>query len=313
MKSVVLCLFGLIAGWFLGANFGVSQVNESRESGSIHTTEAASQAQVKRISELEQSLSVKEEELVAVQSEFEDYRQAALSRAQTEVEEEAATVEVPVNPFMAKVQAMAVESSTARKQEELEKLKLSLDLTPEQLSSIEGFYAEQAESEAAMMEKMFSGKSMEALQAEAIEASAEQKYHSVNQLLKDILMPEQLEVYETNKEQEALERKEANAYRELGTLQSNFLLDDDQKDTVFAVFYEKEYALESEDWEEHGLEPSDPEFYFKSQAIENERLLEELSDTLTPEQLKLYRLKLENQSEMIRNSMQMFAPAQTEQ
>jgi hypothetical protein len=314
MKNAILCLVGLIVGWFIGANFSVSKVNENNQTQSIGAGEEVhSQAHVERIHELEQSLSVKEDELIAVQSEFEDYRLVAASRAQAQAEEEAAAEEEPVNPFMANVQAMAAESSKARKQEELEKLKQSLALTPEQLVTIEQFYAEEAERQATMMEKLFAGKSMEAIQAEATEAAVAQKYHSVGQLLKDILVPEQLEVYEINKEQEALERKEANAYHQLGTLQSDFLLDDDQKDTVFAVFYENDYALKPEDWKAHGIDHSDPEAHSKSQAIENERLLEELSDTLTPEQLERYRMKLENKDEMMRKSMQMFAPAQTGQ
>ena len=208
---------------------------------------------------------------------------------------------------MANVQSMAVESSKARKQEGLEKLKRSLDLSPEQLAALEQFYADDAEREAKVMEQMFAGKSMEAIQAEATESAMAQKYHSVNQLLKDILTPEQLETHESNKEQEALERKEASAYRELGRIQSEFLLNDDQKDAVFAIFYEKTYAMTPADWKANELDTSDPGFMIKSRALENERLLEELSDALTPEQLDMYRMKLENESEMLRKSMQMFA------
>jgi|GEM_PF-2777633 len=308
MKYAIFCLIGLMVGWFLGANLGVSGVEDIPETQQAELVASASKEQAARVVELGKQLSAKDAELVALQSELEDYRETTSSRNQAEAEEAVAAEEEPVNPFMANVQSMAVESSKTRKLEELEKLKLSLNLTPEQLSALEAFYDEASEREAKVMQQMFAGKSMEAIQTEAIEEATGIKYHSVSQLLKEILTPEQEEVYEDNKAKEALERKEANAYRKLGSLQSQFLLDDDQKDVVFEIFYDKEYAVKSSEWATLEIDTQDPEFMFKSRAIENERLLEELSDALTPEQVEIYRTKLKNEAEMMRKSMQMFTP-----
>lgn len=312
MKSAVFCLvglmLGLILGWWLGLTIHASKVQDAAQAAADEAAGAFGTAQAERLLELEQHLAAKEAALAAVESELELYRVQAGERGQVKPDDEVVANEAPANPFMANVQAIAAETSRARRQEEIDKLKWSLNLTPEQIAALETYYEEESAAEAKMMEQMFSGKSMEALQQDAIEAAGDKAYHTVSQLLKDILTPEQLAAYEVNQEEEALERKEANAYRELSTMQSQFLLDDEQKDTVFAIFYEKEYAMKPEEWDAHDLDGQDPDFYIKSRSVENERLLEELSDVLTPEQVELYRKKLENETEMIRKSMQMFAP-----
>lgn len=306
MKCALFCLLGLLVGWFAATTFGPSNGQDIPELAERELAQPVETKDIERIRELEQRLSSKEAELVAARSELDKLH---MQTVKGQSAEEAVTEEVPMNPFLANAQSIAAESSKAHRQEKLEKLKRSLDLNPEQLAVIEEYFAEEAEREAKMMGELFAGKSMEAIQAEVTETAMDQKYHTVNQLLKDVLTPEQLEIHEKNSEQEALERKEANAYQELGRLQTDFILNEDQKDTVFAIFYEKSYAVSPEDWEENEIDTDDPEFAIKSKALENERLLEELSDALTPEQLDAYRMKLENETEMLRKSMQMFMPA----
>lgn len=309
MKSVILGLLGLCVGWFLGASYSVSPAPAAATADVSERAGAAGSVTTERLRALEQSLVAKDRELVGLRSELAEVRSRLVSQEHAEAAEELAEgEEQALNPFMANVQSMAVESSKARKQEALEKLKRSLDLTPEQLLVIEQFYEEGSEREAMVMSKLFAGQSMETIQEETTAELSGQKYHSLKHLLKDILTPEQLETYERNQEQEALERKEANAYSQLSRLQSDFILDDDQKDAVFAIFYEKSYAVTPVDWKANGLDSSDPEFAIKSRELENDRLLEELSDALTPEQLEMYRIKLKNENEMIRQSMRMFSP-----
>ncbi len=297
-----------MVGWFLGATYSVSPLQEAPESEARGSVAAAGTAPSERILALEQSLIGKDRELVALRDELEEVRSRAANRNPVEADEEVAVEEEPMNPFLANAQAMAVESGKARRQEELDKLKLSLNLSPDQLSQLEAFYEQDAEREAKMMEQVFSGKPMEVIQEEAMETLGGVKYHTVSQLLKDILTPEQLEAHEANEAQEALERKESTAYRELSTLQNQLLLNEEQKDAVFAIFYEKEYAVSPDDWSALEIDPQDPEFFLKSRAIENERLFEELSDALTPDQLETFRKKKANETEMLRKSMQMFKP-----
>ena len=302
MKSVVLCLLALVVGWFLGASFGVSEVREPVEKVPVSVV-AASVGTLERISELEASLAETESALERAQGELDTVRAASRRPAADAVEEGA---EPAQNPFMANVQSMAAESSKRRQQEEFEMLKLSLNLTPEQVAALETFYEQNAERQAKVMERMFSGESMKDIEGEMEALVSDVKYHTVSSLLDDLLTPEQQAVYEANKEQEDLERQEATAYRELSMLQRQFLLNEDQKDQVFEIFYDKEYAVEHSEWKELGLDHSKPNAYLDMKEIENERLLKTLSEVLAEDQLELYRKKLESDLEMQRKSMQMF-------
>ncbi|CAA6676693.1 MULTISPECIES: hypothetical protein [unclassified Lentimonas] len=304
MKNVVLCLVALVVGWLLGVSFGVSEVREPIGEVPVSVV-TAPVGTLERISELEASLAETESALERAQSELETVRAAARDSApEAEVEEEKAA---PVqNPFMANVQSMAAESSKQRKQEELEKLKLSLNLSPDQVAALETYYAKSAELEAKLMERVFSGESMESMEAAAEEMASEVEYHSVSQLLDELLTPEQQAVYEANKEQEDLERKEATAYRELSSLQQQFLLDESQKDQVFEIFYDKAYAVKHSEWEALGIDQSGTDGFLGAKVVENERLIETLSEVLAEDQLELYRKKLASDLEMQRKSMQMF-------
>lgn len=308
MKSNLFCLVGLAIGVFLGANLGIFKVESNEPVEPTPSASTATPNQTERIQQLEQKLSEKEAALEAAKSKLAEHDQTSSAGNSAAVAEAIVEEEEPVNPFLANAQSMALESGKARRSEELEKLKLSLNLTPEQLTALEVFYEQDAAREAKVMEQVFAGKSQEAIQEEAMESMSSVKYRSADQLLEDILSPEQKEVYEVNKEQEALERKEAGANMKLSMLQRQFLLNEEQKDVGFEIFYEREYAVKSDEWEALEIDANDPEFIVKSKNIENERLLEALSDTLTPEQLEMYRTKLKNETEMMRKSMQMFRP-----
>ena len=156
------------------------------------------------------------------------------------------------------------------------------------------------------MEQMFSGKRMDEIQAELVHEMSDKEYFSVSDLLEDILTPEQLVTYKENEEREALEQKEAMAYSELSQIQRQFVLDDEQKDAAFAIFYEAEYKLDSDDFEALEIDGQDPDFGIKYQELQNERLLEALSDVLTEDQLAIQRKKLDSELEMQRKAMSMF-------
>ena len=132
-------------------------------------------------------------------------------------------------------------------------------------------------------------------------------HFTVGDVLEDILTPEQLATYETNKEKEAIEEQEGNAYSELSQIQRQFVLDDDHKDAVFAIFYEKEYEVDPEELDTLEAKPGEIEFGMKYQELENERLLTALSEVLDEEQLNSYRKKLEADLEMQRNAMKLFS------
>lgn len=296
MKYLLCGVVCVVFGWFAGVYFSTADIEAQR---AVEVTQV--RIEQTQIAELEQTLGAKEVEIAELQSQLDVLRSADSVLAEKEVAPAPTT-----NLFMENAQSMAADMMKVQKQEELEKLKRTLDLTPVQLSALKDFYAEASERESKMMGELFAGKSMEAVQEDAIAMVSEVKYHSVSQLLEDILTPEQQATYEANEEQAALERQEANAYRELSALQSQFVLDDDQKDVVFAIYYEKAYVVGPDDWEANEIDPTDPEFMFKSQMIENERLLEALSEALTPEQLEMKRLKLDAELEMQRKAMQMF-------
>ena len=309
MKSLVLCLVSLVVGWFLGASFSVSELAESADAVDPVVVPVAVSESAERIQALTASLAETEAALVAAQSELEAVRAASKRGA---AEAEVAEVEEPaISPFMANMQSMAAESAKQRKREEFAKLKMSLNLTPDQVAALETFYEKDAERQSKMMEHVFAGKSTEVIQAESLAMASGVKYHTVSQLLDDILTPEQLAVYEENEAQEDLERQEATAYSELSRLQRQFLLNEAQKDQVFEIFYDKEYTVKHSEWEGLGIDSSGADAYMDSKVIENERLLETLSEVLAEDQLELYRKKLESDLELQRKSMQMFGQGQS--
>lgn len=305
MKQIALCIICLGLGWFGGVYFSSHEHDEAHASESdrleIEISKAAKRDEL--ILDLKEQLSDQEALTDMLNKELSETRESLAAKLAPEDELE--EVEAG-NPFMSNMQVMAVEMMDVQNQEELEKLKRSLNLTADQLEALEDFYKKESEQQSRIMQQVFSGKPMEEIQDDLMGEIDERPYFTVSDLMEDILSPEQLAIYEENEEKEALEQKEAMAYSQLSQIQRQFVLEEEQKDAVFAIFYEAEYELEPDDWESLEIDSQDPDFSVKYQEAQNERLLEALSDVLTEEQLDRHRKKLESELEMQRKAMSMF-------
>lgn len=306
MKQLVLCLICLGLGWLGGVWFSSHEHDDAHASRlSQKDQKALGEKQEELVRDLKEQLSAKEALTDSLNEELAKARDslaAQIASAQSEEPE----VDEAVNPFMSNMGTMAAEMMQVQYDEELEKLKRTLDLSPDQLEALEAFYKKEADQQSRLMQEMFSGKPMDEMQEDLMVEMSDNEYLMVSDLLEDILTPEQLATYEANEEREALEEKEAMAYSELSQIQRQFVLDDDQKDAVFAIFYEAEHELDPEDWESLQVDPEDPDFGIKYQEMQNERLLEALSEVLTEDQLEIQRKKLDGELEMQRKAMSMF-------
>ncbi len=307
VKYFILSLLCLALGWFAGAEFGGSPSADvaTLEAPQVLSGALEVQAQAELVAELQQDLLTKEAKILALEGELD----ALSASAPVAVASEAAAAEdetAPRNPFWANAHLMAVEMMKSQNQAELEKFKIQLDLTPDQIAALEKFYGQEVERDSVLMKKTMSGDlDMAQVQEEAMSAQEGMEYHTVSELLDAILSAEQHTAYEDFQVKEKAEAREASAYSDLSEMQRQFILDEDQKDAVFEIYYSEDYTLDRDEWAAYELDPQDPEFFLKSQSIENERLLEALSQTLSPEQLEIHRKKLEAELKMQRQAMQM--------
>lgn len=305
MKQLILCIICLGLGWIAGSRY-TTHVNEAPQNSVQEEQQDQMTAKHQElVQDLKNQLSNKEALTDMLNKELAETRDSLATKLAPPEPEESTPAEA-ASPFMANIQTMAVDMVQVQNQEELEKLKRTLNLTPEQLEVLEAFYQKEADQQSRMMQQVFSGKPMEDMHEELMSDMTMNEYFSVSDVMKDILTPEQMVTYEANEEKEALERKEAMAYSELSQIQRQFVLDDEQKDAAFAIFYEAEYKLDSEDYESLEVDGDDPDFGIRYQELQNERLLEALSDVLTEEQLASQRKKLDAELEMQRKAMSMF-------
>lgn len=305
MKQLILCIICLGLGWIAGSRY-TTHVNEAPQNSVQEEQQDQMTAKHQElVQDLKKQLSNKEALTDMLNKELAETRDSLATKLAPPEPEESTPAEA-ASPFMANIQTMAVDMVQVQNQEELEKLKRTLNLTPEQLEVLEAFYQKEADQQSRMMQQVFSGKPMEDMHEELMSDMTMNEYFSVSDVMKDILTPEQMVTYEANEEKEALERKEAMAYSELSQIQRQFVLDDEQKDAAFAIFYEAEYKLDSEDYESLEVDGDDPDFGIRYQELQNERLLEALSDVLTEEQLASQRKKLDAELEMQRKAMSMF-------
>lgn len=305
MKQLILCIICLGLGWIAGSRY-TTHVNEAPQNSVQEEQQDQMTAKHQElVQDLKNQLSNKEALTDMLNKELAETRDSLATKLAPPEPEESTPAEA-ASPFMANIQTMAVDMVQVQNQEELEKLKRTLNLTPEQLEVLEAFYQKEADQQSRMMQQVFSGKPMEDMHEELMSDMTMNEYFSVSDVMKDILTPEQMVTYEANEEKEALERKEAMAYSELSQIQRQFVLDDEQKDAAFAIFYEVEYKLDSEDYESLEVDGDDPDFGIRYQELQNERLLEALSDVLTEEQLASQRKKLDAELEMQRKAMSMF-------
>lgn len=255
------------------------------------------------LAQLKQSLDEQQTELLGKEAEIVELEKSVQAYAGAAgLPEQAAAEDAPANPFMEMTKQVAAEMSANIYTTELVKLQTALDLTPEQAQAVEDFYRSQEDQHTRAMELVMSGMSMEEVHEVLMQEMENKPYQTIDQLLKELLDPAQLQAYETYEATARAEKEEANAYRELSNVQSTINMTETQKDAVFEVLYAKDYKRSSDDWKAEGVDMADPKSFLKIRQIENERLFESLAGILEPEQLEVLQAEKERELKLMEAS-----------
>ena len=162
-------------------------------------------------------------------------------------------------------------------------LKTKMNLTPEQETVIREAMAKSGAERDALREAAFtSGNAPDPALFAANEAAQEAAIQAA-------FTPEQQESYAAYKEEEAQNRIETAATRQLTDLQSTLMLSEEQKDLAFQAFAK----LAQEPREAPGAD-ADP---VKAREARQAALLSEMESILTPEQYTLYQKQEEQRAQ----------------
>ena len=191
-----------------------------------------------------------------------------------------------------------------RYQEKLLLLKSRLNLTPEQEAAVKAAMDEEEKLTEAMASKMFQGGKIDP-QAMVKAMSDPNKPKSVDQVLKDILTPDQKTAYQQMQDDQKNSQAETLATFEMNQVAPALQLSETQKDQVYAALYQIQ-VNPPKPAPASGANPADPASYLDAQAKAKE---DALSKILTPDQLATYHQQTQSHLEMQKAMMQKFAPA----
>lgn len=310
MKTILFCLAGIIVGALIGFYIAPRELSDDGGATKVELKPVDPDPSLKLLEDLNNRLDEKEaaleialaelEELRLKEETFPSKRLGQMSNAQV-IRLDMKDLK-QAGGIMSNISPLAASSIGSNNSAQFDRLKATLNLSPEQVTALEEFYQAKSERQSRLLQDVFAGN--EPSQAAANYAQSEQ---TIDGVLDEILTPEQKELHHEVTERQQLEKKEANAYRQLSSLQTELLLDDNQKDEAFGIFYENEHKLTDDEMLENDLNPNNPMDRMKAKKLENERLVKSLSDTLTPTQLEQYQKKLDRSSQGIQTSVQIIS------
>jgi len=211
---------------------------------------------------------------------------------------------------MAESQKMIQSIQKQKRTKEMLRLDQLLSLNDEQKAAIHEYYEDQEALQLVAMKRVSSGESIQSITNDP-ELVKGAKLQTMQSLMKDILTEEQYKTYSEDKQKQKERQRESQAYRELATIQSSLDLSDNQKDAVLQIFYDKNYEKANQ---EEPIEKTldDPLNNMITRSKEkNERLLKELSNVLSPDQLELYKVDLDAKVEQIKVAQEMMNKIET--
>jgi chromosome segregation ATPase len=181
-------------------------------------------------------------------------------------------------------------------------LKSRLNLTPEQESAVKAAMAEEAKKMEEITGKMFQGGKVDPQGMAKNVTNDLNKSKSVDQVLEDILTPDQKTAYHQMQDDQKKSSADTMATVEMNQLAPALQLSETQKDQVYAALYQ----VQMNPPKLTGVaDPSNPGGYLEAQAKAKEDALVQI---LTPAQLATYHQQEQSQLDMRKAMMQKFAP-----
>lgn len=170
-------------------------------------------------------------------------------------------------------------------------LKSRLNLTPEQTAAVERYYEDLADMQMSAARAMVEGKrpDPEELSEKMREMGSEAD------VLQEILTEEQFEAYEAFQEEERVQQKEMMALHQTNQLSSAIPMSEDQKDQVYAIFYDQD-TIRLQD--EVATSDDPMQRVTEYQRARLEAVKEKLREVLTEEQIAAWAEQQEAQLKM---------------
>jgi hypothetical protein len=204
------------------------------------------------------------------------------------------------NPMAGFVKAQLIH----QQEEKLLLLKSRLNLTPEQEAAVKEAMDEEGKLQETLTNRIMQGGKVD---PQSIKDLGLNHPKTVDQVLKDVLTPDQKTAYQQMQDDQKKNQAETMATLEMNQVAPALQLSEAQKDQVYAALYQIQ-TNPPKPAPSNGANPSDPSSYLDAQEKAKE---DALSKILTPEQLATYHQQAQNQLEMQKAMMQKFAPPST--
>jgi hypothetical protein len=180
--------------------------------------------------------------------------------------------------FAELIQQAQKEQAKTRTTRQLSELQAALDLAPEQLTQVMVLIEKFSAREMQVVDQLLSGEEPD--EETLMELDVEKQAEKFDRELSGVLSHEQMARYQEHLEAQRLNLAEIKAQRDLSYLQSLVMLDEQQKDAAYNVFYQRGLATAAR-------EPAG--YQIPSMAPgEHEQTTEALRDILDPAQLTRY-------------------------
>ena len=148
----------------------------------------------------------------------------------------------PVNSIFAMAEVHLKRHFEDEMEQRVNKLKMILNLTDEQELAVRNYFAEKNARSIKMAELGMSGR----LSPDELKEKMGPLYNQRKKektLMEEILSPEQLTAYENLKSKEKEESHQSSLQYELGELQDNIIMTEDQKDQIWDILANNDFEL----------------------------------------------------------------------
>ena len=188
--------------------------------------------------------------------------------------------------------------------EKLEMLEKRLNLTPDQVAKIKAAMDAESKRTEEMTSRMLSGQKMD---PQSLAASA-QGIKSADQVIRDVLTPDQQTAYKQMQSDQKTSSAESMASMQMNQVAPLLQLSDSQKDQVESVLYQVQMNSEDPSWIQKnvGNVGSNPTAILDAEEKAKE---DALASVLTPDQLATFKQQAQAQLTLQRTMMQKFMPA----
>ncbi|MEJ0000402.1 MAG: hypothetical protein WDO13_15340 [Verrucomicrobiota bacterium] len=302
MRGVLIGLAGLLLGALAALGYS-HYLGEGRQLAQAETDLSQARADAAKTAEhvadtdkQNQALSAQVQQLIATKDDLKQ-KLAAASAAP-------APAATPAFPGIAPGTMSKIVSDQVAQQQKtrLRLLETRLHLTPEQVAAVEAAMDAEGKRTQALAAKMLGGGKVDPQDLMKDIGSVK----SVDQVLNDILTPDQKTAYQQVQTEQKNNAAEMMASTQLNQVESLAQLNDAQKDQVYNALYQVQMDSEDPNWVKANVgNGTDPTAFLDAQEKAKEAALGKI---LTPDQLAAYQEQMQGQLAMQKAMMKNFAP-----